>query len=83
MNQTRFYVVENRKREVRVRLLVGGLPPLLSTEQYVQLLQEHLAVKSKSELMSPESGPPAPYLNPSAYLCRSPGHRQPHLHQSR
>lgn len=83
MNQTRFYVVENRKRAVRVCLLVGGLPPLLSTEEYVQLLQEHLAIKSKPEPMSSESSPPAPYLNPSACLCRSPGHRQPHLYQSR
>lgn len=66
MNQTRFYAVEDRKRAVRVCLLVGGLPPLLSTEQYVQLLQEHLAIKSKPELMSPDCSPPAPYLKPSA-----------------
>lgn len=47
MNQTRFCVVENRTRAVRVNLLIGGLPPLLATEEYTQLLQEHLAIKSE------------------------------------
>ncbi|KAM3612517.1 uncharacterized protein V6R79_009558 [Siganus canaliculatus] len=46
MNQTRFYVVENRNRAVRVGLLIGGLPPLLAREEYVQLIQEHLAIKT-------------------------------------
>ncbi|KAM4555285.1 diacylglycerol kinase theta isoform 1-T1 [Odontesthes bonariensis] len=46
MNQTRFYVVENRNRAVQVSLLIGGLPPLLTKEEYVQLIQEHLAIKS-------------------------------------
>ncbi|XP_038555724.1 diacylglycerol kinase theta isoform X2 [Micropterus salmoides] len=46
MNQTRFYIVENGNREVRVSLLIGGLPPLLSKEEYVQLIQEHLTIKS-------------------------------------
>lgn len=45
MNQTRFYVVENQTRAVRVGLLIGGLPPMLSTEEYLQLIQEHLAIK--------------------------------------
>lgn len=47
MNQTRFYMVENRNRAVRVSLLIVGLPPLLAKEEYVQLLQEHLAFKSE------------------------------------
>ncbi|XP_041799875.1 diacylglycerol kinase theta [Chelmon rostratus] len=46
MNQTRFYIVENRKRAAQVSLLIGGLPPLLNKEDYVQLIQEHLTVKS-------------------------------------
>ncbi|XP_072251225.1 diacylglycerol kinase theta [Leuresthes tenuis] len=46
MNQTRFYVVEDRNRAVQVSLLIGGLPPLLTKEEYVQLIQEHLAIKS-------------------------------------
>ncbi|XP_074505657.1 diacylglycerol kinase theta [Sebastes fasciatus] len=46
MNQTRFYVVENRKRAVQVNLLIGGLTPLLTKDEYVQLIQEHLTIKS-------------------------------------
>ncbi|XP_029368926.1 diacylglycerol kinase theta [Echeneis naucrates] len=46
MNQTRFYVVENRKQMVQVSLLIGGLPPLLTKEDYVQLVQSHLTTKS-------------------------------------
>ncbi|XP_068596740.1 diacylglycerol kinase theta [Brachionichthys hirsutus] len=46
MNQTRFYIVEDRKRPVQVDLLIGGLPPLLTEEEYSQLMQEHLAMKS-------------------------------------
>ncbi|CAB1423843.1 unnamed protein product [Pleuronectes platessa] len=46
MNQTRFYVVENRKRAVQVNLLIGGLPPLLAREEYAQLIQEQLTIKS-------------------------------------
>ncbi|XP_041845838.1 diacylglycerol kinase theta-like isoform X2 [Melanotaenia boesemani] len=46
MNQTRFYVVEKMKRGVQVSLLIGGLPPLLTKDEYVQLIQEHLAIKS-------------------------------------
>ncbi|XP_008325453.1 diacylglycerol kinase theta isoform X2 [Cynoglossus semilaevis] len=46
MHQTRFYVVENRNRVVQVDLLIGGLPPLLAKEEYAQLIEEHLAIKS-------------------------------------
>uniref|UniRef100_A0A8C4HJS8 Diacylglycerol kinase n=1 Tax=Dicentrarchus labrax TaxID=13489 RepID=A0A8C4HJS8_DICLA len=46
MNQTRFYIVENRNRAVQVSLLIGGLPPLLTKEEYGQLIQEHLTIKS-------------------------------------
>lgn len=53
MNQTRFYVVENRNRTVQVSLLIGGLPPLLTKEEYVQLMQEHLAIKGESGLREP------------------------------
>ncbi|KAM4621925.1 diacylglycerol kinase theta [Polymixia lowei] len=46
MNQTRFYVMENRNRVVQVSLLIGGLPPLLTREEYTQLVQEQLAIKN-------------------------------------
>uniref|UniRef100_A0AAR2K4D7 Diacylglycerol kinase n=1 Tax=Pygocentrus nattereri TaxID=42514 RepID=A0AAR2K4D7_PYGNA len=46
MNQTRFYIVESKNRVVQVDLLLGGLPLQLSTEEYTQLLQQHLAIKS-------------------------------------
>eukprot|EP00063_Salmo_salar_P092835 XP_014067670.1 PREDICTED: diacylglycerol kinase theta-like isoform X2 [Salmo salar] len=46
MNQTRFYIVESRKQVVQVNLLLEGLPVQLSKEEYTDLLQEHLAIKS-------------------------------------
>uniref|UniRef100_A0A8C7DA75 Diacylglycerol kinase n=1 Tax=Oncorhynchus kisutch TaxID=8019 RepID=A0A8C7DA75_ONCKI len=48
MNQTRFYIVESRKQVVQVNLLLEGLPVQLSKEEYTNLLQEHLAIKSES-----------------------------------
>lgn len=55
MNQTRFYIVENRNQALQVRLLIGGLPPLLTKEGYVQLIEEHLTIKSESQLTSPQT----------------------------
>ncbi|XP_015228773.1 PREDICTED: diacylglycerol kinase theta [Cyprinodon variegatus] len=46
MNQTRFYVVENKNRAVQVDLLILGLPPLLAKEEQTRLLQEQLEIKS-------------------------------------
>ncbi|XP_033871675.3 diacylglycerol kinase theta-like [Acipenser ruthenus] len=46
MNQTRFYIVENRNSVVQVNLLVSGLPVQLSEKEYTELLQEHLAIKT-------------------------------------
>ncbi|XP_029020507.1 diacylglycerol kinase theta-like isoform X2 [Betta splendens] len=46
MHQTRFYVVESRNRAVQVDLLIGGLPPLLSKEEYEHLVEQHLSSKS-------------------------------------
>ncbi|TNN38641.1 Diacylglycerol kinase theta [Liparis tanakae] len=46
MNQTRFYLVEDRKRAVQVGLLLGGLTPLLTKDQYVELIQDQLSIKS-------------------------------------
>ncbi|XP_062381307.1 diacylglycerol kinase theta isoform X2 [Sardina pilchardus] len=46
MNQTRFYIVENRNRVVQVNLLLGGLPAQLSKEEYAELLQTHLEIKN-------------------------------------
>lgn len=48
MNQTRFYVVENKNRAVQVDLLILGLPPLLAKEEQTRLLQEQLEIKSES-----------------------------------
>ncbi|XP_062381306.1 diacylglycerol kinase theta isoform X1 [Sardina pilchardus] len=49
MNQTRFYIVENRNRVVQVNLLLGGLPAQLSKEEYAELLQTHLEIKSEKK----------------------------------
>lgn len=49
MNQTRFYLVEDRKSAVQVSLLIGGLTPQLNRDEYVQLIQEQLTIKSESE----------------------------------
>ncbi|KAF7228712.1 diacylglycerol kinase theta [Nothobranchius furzeri] len=46
MNQTRFCMVENQSPAVQVSLLIIGLPPDRSNEEYTQLIQNHLAVKS-------------------------------------
>lgn len=46
MNQTRFYIVENREFAIQVSLLIGGLPTLLTKDEYVHMMQEHLAIKS-------------------------------------
>lgn len=51
MNQTRFYIVEKRNRVAQVDLLIGGLPVQLSTEEYTELLQEHLAIKSQFNIL--------------------------------
>ncbi|XP_076147714.1 diacylglycerol kinase theta isoform X2 [Alosa pseudoharengus] len=46
MNQTRFYIEENRNRVVQVNLLLGGLPAQLSKEEYAELLHRHLEIKN-------------------------------------
>ncbi len=66
MNQTRFYIVENKNRAVQVNLLIVGLPPLLTKEEYVQLIQEHLTVKSESEPVQT-----SPELNLLKYFLKS------------
>uniref|UniRef100_A0A8C4ZWB1 Diacylglycerol kinase n=1 Tax=Gadus morhua TaxID=8049 RepID=A0A8C4ZWB1_GADMO len=50
MNQTRFYATENRNHVIQVSLLIGGLPLLLPREEYTQLVQEHLSVKSDDDV---------------------------------
>ncbi|KAG7270190.1 hypothetical protein CRUP_016024 [Coryphaenoides rupestris] len=52
MNQTRFYVTENSSHVIQISLLIGGLPLLLPREEYTQLIQEHLSVKSHLVSMS-------------------------------
>uniref|UniRef100_A0AAY4DVJ0 Diacylglycerol kinase n=1 Tax=Denticeps clupeoides TaxID=299321 RepID=A0AAY4DVJ0_9TELE len=46
MNQTRFYLVESRNQVVQVNLLLGGLPTLLSQQEYADLLYQHLEIKT-------------------------------------
>lgn len=46
MNQTRFYIVENSKSTVQVNVFVGGLPPQLSPEEYMNILKDELAIKT-------------------------------------
>uniref|UniRef100_A0A669QEN7 Diacylglycerol kinase n=1 Tax=Phasianus colchicus TaxID=9054 RepID=A0A669QEN7_PHACC len=46
MNQTRFYIVENSKSTVQVNIFVGGLPPQLSPEEYMNILKDELAIKT-------------------------------------
>ncbi|KAK0135963.1 Diacylglycerol kinase theta [Merluccius polli] len=52
MNQTRFYATEKSNHVIQVSLLIGGLPLLLPREEYTQLVQEHLSVKSHLVTMS-------------------------------
>nr|XP_061832824.1 diacylglycerol kinase theta-like [Nerophis lumbriciformis] len=52
MNQTRFCAVERRNHPVQVSLLIGGLPPELSREEYWQLIQDYLTAKSHLVAMS-------------------------------
>ncbi|POI33429.1 hypothetical protein CIB84_002819, partial [Bambusicola thoracicus] len=47
MNQTRFYIVENSKSTVQVNVFVGGLPPQLSPEEYMNILKDELAIKTE------------------------------------
>uniref|UniRef100_A0A8C5RBY9 Diacylglycerol kinase n=1 Tax=Laticauda laticaudata TaxID=8630 RepID=A0A8C5RBY9_LATLA len=53
MNQTRFYIVENNISTVRVHLFVGGLPLHLTTEEYIKILKDELAIKSMSDIPFP------------------------------
>ncbi|MGH0145088.1 UNVERIFIED_CONTAM: hypothetical protein FKN15_006505 [Acipenser sinensis] len=52
MNQTRFYIVENRNSMVQVNLLVSGLPVQLNEKEYTELLQEHLAIKIQRQVLT-------------------------------
>uniref|UniRef100_A0A8C5RBV6 Diacylglycerol kinase n=1 Tax=Laticauda laticaudata TaxID=8630 RepID=A0A8C5RBV6_LATLA len=52
MNQTRFYIVENNISTVRVHLFVGGLPLHLTTEEYIKILKDELAIKTNLVSMS-------------------------------
>lgn len=73
MNQTRFYIVENRNQALQVRLLIGGLPPLLTKEGYVQLIEEHLTIKSESQLTSPQTTlPKHSFLNTQSLRLSAP-----------
>uniref|UniRef100_A0A8C9LC01 Diacylglycerol kinase n=1 Tax=Pavo cristatus TaxID=9049 RepID=A0A8C9LC01_PAVCR len=46
MNQTRFYIVENSKSTIQVNMFIGGLPPQLSPEEYMNILKDELAIKT-------------------------------------
>ncbi|XP_073898881.1 diacylglycerol kinase theta isoform X2 [Castor canadensis] len=45
VSQTRFYVTESRTVAPHISLLVGGLPPGLSPQEYRNLLHEAMAIK--------------------------------------
>lgn len=45
MNQTRFYLEENTKPDIKVELLLSGLPLLLSNEEYNNILKDSLEIK--------------------------------------
>ncbi|XP_043915042.1 diacylglycerol kinase theta [Protopterus annectens] len=45
MNQTRFYIVENKNSVVQVNMLINGLPVHLNKEEYYDLLVQHLYIK--------------------------------------
>lgn len=73
MNQTRFYLVENRNPTVQVNLLIGGLPLQKTRDDYIQLIQTHLAVKSQYCSSAPPAGTQAgrrrsPLQDPSSNL---------------
>nr|XP_020031040.1 diacylglycerol kinase theta isoform X4 [Castor canadensis] len=46
VSQTRFYVTESRTVAPHISLLVGGLPPGLSPQEYRNLLHEAMAIKA-------------------------------------
>lgn len=76
MNQTRLYVQQQevQQQEVKVGLLVLGLPPLLDTERYVQLLHQHLDIKSKSPEWAPFPWSINFWLHPPHPLSLCAGH---------
>ncbi|XP_069482496.1 diacylglycerol kinase theta isoform X2 [Ambystoma mexicanum] len=45
MNQTRFYIVEDTNLDVIINLFVGGLPPMLCSEEYTNILKNNLDIK--------------------------------------
>ncbi|XP_069092678.1 diacylglycerol kinase theta [Pleurodeles waltl] len=47
MNQTRFYIVEDTNMNVQINLFVGGLPSMLSSEEYCNILKNNLDIKEK------------------------------------
>ncbi|KAG2466799.1 DGKQ kinase, partial [Polypterus senegalus] len=71
MNQTRFYIVENRNTVVQICLMVCGLPPQLKADEYMDLLQDHLAIKSeweqsKTNKLAQECCPLLTFVNPKS-----------------
>ncbi|TDH07298.1 hypothetical protein EPR50_G00104560 [Perca flavescens] len=70
MNQTRFYAVETRKQAVQVCVLIGGLTPLLTSEEYAQLLQDHLAIKTRLHFLSASNPACLHFLSVAAPLIQ-------------
>ncbi|XP_075450391.1 diacylglycerol kinase theta isoform X2 [Ascaphus truei] len=46
MNQTRIYIEENTKSDIKINILIVGLPLLLSGEEYTDILKDNLDIKT-------------------------------------
>ncbi|KAG8594989.1 hypothetical protein GDO81_001388 [Engystomops pustulosus] len=57
MNQTRFYLEENKKADVKIELLLSGLPVLLSNEEYNNILKDSLEIKENVVTVIPAYAP--------------------------
>ncbi|KAM4048982.1 diacylglycerol kinase theta [Anomaloglossus baeobatrachus] len=57
MNQTRFYLEENTKPDIKVELLLTGLPMLLSNEEYSNILKDSLEIKENVVTVIPAYAP--------------------------
>ncbi|XP_053558715.1 diacylglycerol kinase theta [Bombina bombina] len=57
MNQTRFYIEENTKPDIKIQILIGGLTPLLSAAEYTNILKDNLDIKDNMVSVIPTYSP--------------------------
>ncbi|KAM4809023.1 diacylglycerol kinase theta [Rhinophrynus dorsalis] len=57
MNQTRFYIEEYQKPDIKITILLGGLPPMLSCEEYTNMLKDNLDIKDNLVSVIPAYSP--------------------------